>query len=145
MSLLLAAIAPHADQLHHHVSLVHHRAIVLHAAVRVAVIVHLHVAVRTLAVKLARPLSRLLAGVTLPKRLISVVTPTWNRVSLLTKRCIPSVRAQNYDGPVEHIIVSERSRQPSRWCARGDFPAPPPDRPEPGYPRPAAWRGRSPG
>ncbi len=98
MSALLVAAAPHAEPLHH---------AVVHVAVRVAIVVHVHIAVRVAAVKLARGLLRLLGAVLVPKRLISVVTPTWNRMSLLTKRCIPSVRAQNYDGPVEHIIVSD--------------------------------------
>lgn len=39
-------------------------------------------------------------------RLISVVTPTWQRHDLLLQRCIPSVEAQVYS-PVEHMIVSD--------------------------------------
>lgn len=62
-----------------------------------------HVAV----VHLARPVLRaLLAAVLAPRKLVSVITPTWKRFSLLTGRCIPSVRAQTYT-PVEHIIVSD--------------------------------------
>jgi glycosyltransferase involved in cell wall biosynthesis len=38
--------------------------------------------------------------------LVSVITPTWQRHSLLTGRCIPSVTAQTYI-PVEHVIVSD--------------------------------------
>lgn len=41
---------------------------------------------------------------TAPK--VTVVTPTHLRHSLLTSRCIPSVAAQEYDGEIEHIIVS---------------------------------------
>lgn len=37
---------------------------------------------------------------------ITVVTATWNRVILLTERCIPSVVAQDIPG-VQHIIVSD--------------------------------------
>jgi len=38
---------------------------------------------------------------------ISVITPTWQRRELLTGRCIPSVLAQDYDGEIEHVIVSD--------------------------------------
>jgi glycosyltransferase involved in cell wall biosynthesis len=38
--------------------------------------------------------------------LVSVITPTHQRHQLLLERCIPSVQAQDYAGPVEHIIVS---------------------------------------
>jgi glycosyltransferase involved in cell wall biosynthesis len=38
--------------------------------------------------------------------MVSVITPTWQRHGLLTGRCIPSVAAQDYDGPFEHIVVS---------------------------------------
>ena len=38
---------------------------------------------------------------------ITVVTPTWQRQELLVNRCIPSVRAQQYPGEVEHIIVCD--------------------------------------
>ncbi len=96
--MLLGTVTPHA-------ALYHHAAV--HVAVRIALVVHVHMAVRVVVVKLARPVLRLLGAVLLPKRLVSVITPTWNRVSLLTQRCIPSVRAQNYDGPVEHIIVCD--------------------------------------
>jgi glycosyltransferase involved in cell wall biosynthesis len=37
----------------------------------------------------------------------TVVTPTWQRHGLLFGRCIPSVAAQDYDGPMEHVIVSD--------------------------------------
>ena len=100
MSALLAAAAPHAAMIHHH-------RMVMHVAVRVAVVVHLHLALRASSARMIRPALRFLLGAVIPKRLVSVVTPTWNRVSLLTNRCIPSVRGQSYDGPVEHIIVSD--------------------------------------
>lgn len=38
---------------------------------------------------------------------VSVVTPTWRRPELLGSRCRPSVAQQDYDGPVEHIVVSD--------------------------------------
>jgi glycosyltransferase involved in cell wall biosynthesis len=38
---------------------------------------------------------------------VSVVTPTWGRHDLLLQRAIPSVAAQDYDGPTEHIVVSD--------------------------------------
>jgi glycosyltransferase involved in cell wall biosynthesis len=38
---------------------------------------------------------------------ISVVTPTWKRRELLLNRCIPSVLAQDYDGEIEHLIISD--------------------------------------
>lgn len=45
--------------------------------------------------------------------LVSVITPTWQRHALLTKRCIPSVSAQTYR-PVEHVIVSDGPDQELR-------------------------------
>ena len=38
--------------------------------------------------------------------LVTVVTPTRDRHDLLARHCIPSVAAQTYRGPIEHIIVS---------------------------------------
>lgn len=38
---------------------------------------------------------------------VSVVTPTWKRRDLLLNRCVPSVEAQDYQGAVEHVIVSD--------------------------------------
>jgi glycosyltransferase involved in cell wall biosynthesis len=52
------------------------------------------------------PLWRCLAAVVSPRKLVSVITPTWQRVMRLKRNCIPSVRAQTY-WPVEHIIVSD--------------------------------------
>lgn len=42
----------------------------------------------------------------MPKPLVSIITPTWNRHEKLLNRCIPSVQAQTY-GKVEHVIVSD--------------------------------------
>ena len=38
--------------------------------------------------------------------LVTVVTPTWKRPSLLTEQCIPSVAAQTYQ-PIEHLIIGD--------------------------------------
>ena len=43
----------------------------------------------------------------LVKPTVSCVTPTWGRHDLLLQRAIPSVAAQDYDGPMEHIVVSD--------------------------------------
>jgi len=106
MSVLLSTIAPHSAFIHPRGHIIY-----MHAAVHVAVVVHVHGAARALVVKLARPVLRIigsaLAAVFAPRRLISVITPTWQRFALLTRRCIPSVRAQDYGGPVDHIIVSD--------------------------------------
>lgn len=70
--------------------------------VRVMVTVHLHaarVAVRAIRAAMAALLSR--------KPKISVITPTWQRARLLLNRCVPSVAAQDYDGEIEHVIVSD--------------------------------------
>lgn len=45
--------------------------------------------------------------------LVSVITPTWQRHALLTKRCVPSVTAQTHS-PVEHVIVSDGPDQKLR-------------------------------
>jgi O-antigen biosynthesis protein len=83
--------------LHGHVT----HALVIHAVI----VCHPHI-IRAAAAPLVRFVNAALALV-LPKRKISVVTPTWKRRELLTGRCIPSVRAQTYTGPVEHVIVSD--------------------------------------
>jgi glycosyltransferase involved in cell wall biosynthesis len=38
---------------------------------------------------------------------VSVITPAWRRPGLLLERCMPSVAAQDYAGPLEHVIVSD--------------------------------------
>lgn len=38
---------------------------------------------------------------------VSVITPTWQRNVLLLNRAVPSVRAQTYPGPIEHVVVSD--------------------------------------
>jgi len=86
--------------------LVHAHAILAVAAahphvIRLAIAVHAHV-IRT-AARLIRAVSAVLAR----KPKISVITPTWQRARLLAGRCIPSVAAQDYDGEVEHVIVSD--------------------------------------
>jgi glycosyltransferase involved in cell wall biosynthesis len=52
------------------------------------------------------PLLRFLAAIVSPRKLVSVVTPTWQRVMRLKRQCIPSVQAQTYR-PLEHIIISD--------------------------------------
>lgn len=89
--------------MHHHV--VH--------AVLAAAIVHPHIvrSLMTVHVHAARVMVRAVRAATAallarrPK--ISVITPTWKRRRLLTSRCIPSVRAQDYRGEIEHVIVSD--------------------------------------
>jgi len=74
--------------------------------VRGLIAVHGHVTrhvIRTLAKAVRAATAALLAR----KPKISVITPTWQRHRQLTARCIPSVLAQDYDGQVEHIIVSD--------------------------------------
>ena len=75
--------------------LLHTRAVALHARA-------MHVA----AVRILPRMLRFLAAVVSPRKLVSVVTPTWQRVMRLTRQCIPSVQGQTYR-PVEHIIVSD--------------------------------------
>jgi Glycosyl transferase family 2 len=118
VSAVLAAAAPHAAHAAHAAAL--HARAVRDAAARLAgphavlaahiVILHAH-AVRSAAARLARPVMRavtgMLSAVTGRRPSVSVVTPTWQRKFLLTRRCIPSVRAQSYAGPVRHVIVSD--------------------------------------
>lgn len=88
---------------HHHVVHAIAAAVIVHPhLVRTMVAVHLH-ATRVLIRAVRTATAALLAR----KPRISVITPTWQRRDLLTSRCVPSVRAQSYDGPVEHIIVSD--------------------------------------
>jgi Glycosyl transferase family 2 len=48
-----------------------------------------------------------LAALLIRRPSVTVVTPTWQRRDLLLSRCIPSVRAQCYDGEVRHVIVCD--------------------------------------
>lgn len=48
---------------------------------------------------------------------ISIITPTLpRRSSLLLSRCIPSVQAQDYQGPMEHVIQSDGAN-PEAWAS----------------------------
>lgn len=38
---------------------------------------------------------------------MTAVTPTWGRPRTVTERAIPSVAAQDYDGGIEHLIVTD--------------------------------------
>jgi glycosyltransferase involved in cell wall biosynthesis len=38
---------------------------------------------------------------------VTVVTGTWGRPKTILERAIPSVKAQDYDGPIEHLIVTD--------------------------------------
>jgi glycosyltransferase involved in cell wall biosynthesis len=65
--------------------------------------------------------------------LVTVVTPAWQRRTMLLRRCIPSVLAQDYAG-VEHIIVSDGPDPALRVALDGwphvryaELPAHPPD------------------
>jgi len=55
----------------------------------------------------ARQIAAWFAAVLARRPSVTVVTPTWKRRGLLTRRCIPSVQAQEYDGPVDHVIISD--------------------------------------
>lgn len=68
-------------------------------------VIHAHIA-HVAAMRALSPLLRCLTAALSPKKLVSVVTPTWQRAMRLTRQCIPSVRGQTYR-PVEHIIVSD--------------------------------------
>jgi glycosyltransferase involved in cell wall biosynthesis len=72
-----------------------HTAIMLHPHLAA----HARFALRRLAAAIGLILGR--------KPKVSVVTPTWRRPQLLATRCRPSVAQQTYDGPVEHIVVSD--------------------------------------
>jgi glycosyltransferase involved in cell wall biosynthesis len=50
--------------------------------------------------------------------LVSVITATWQRHSLLLRRCIPSVHGQTYPA-VEHIVVSDGPDPELRGVLRG--------------------------
>lgn len=86
-------------------------------AIAAAVVVHPHLIRGLLAVHghitrhvvraFIRGLRAATAALLARKPKISVITPTWQRARLLLNRCVPSVLGQSYDGPVEHIIVSD--------------------------------------
>lgn len=84
---MIAALAAHA-----------HHAIVVAAVQHGGRVVIKHV-IRQIAAQIAAVLTR--------RPAVSVVTPTWMRRILLTRRCIPSVYAQTYTGMVDHIVVSD--------------------------------------
>ncbi len=43
---------------------------------------------------------------------VSIVTPTFpGREQLLLERCMPSIQAQTWPGPVEHVVLSDRNPQ----------------------------------
>lgn len=70
--------------------------------VRAVILVHVHM------LRVAAKAVRTLTAAVLARRpKVSVITPTWQRARLLLTRCIPSVLAQDYDGEVEHVIVSD--------------------------------------
>lgn len=75
------------------------------------IIMHAHPVAAAIAQHGVRFLARQVTtwfGMVLARRpKITVVTPTWMRRDLLTRRCIPSVQAQDYTGPVDHIVVSD--------------------------------------
>lgn len=93
--------------LHHHhaaeaIAAVHApHAVAAVAVVHTAILLHPH------AVFYLRRLFASAAGLFARKPKVSVITPTWQRPELLNKRCRPSVAHQTYDGPVEHIVVSD--------------------------------------
>lgn len=107
----------HRSAMHHLV--MHHLIMHPHVvhAIAAAVIVHPHIIRGLMAVHgqvtrhvvraFVRVFRALAAALASRKPKISVITPTWQRARLLLNRCIPSVLAQDYDGPVEHVIVSD--------------------------------------
>lgn len=92
---------------HPHVAHAVAAAVIVHPhLIRGLMIAHGHVTrhvVRALVRAARAATSALLAR----KPKISVITPTWRRARLLLNRCVPSVAGQDYDGEVEHIIVSD--------------------------------------
>src|SRR5215472_1068898 len=100
-------VAGHLAALHHihpvHAIVIVHAVIILHphnAAVAAK-------AVRAAVSRAAARISAAVSALTARKPRISVITPTWQRARLLTRRCIPSVLAQDYEGEIEHVIVSD--------------------------------------
>ena len=94
----------HAAEIAH--ALVHpHHVVIAAVAVHSVIVLHPHLAVCA-RVTLRRVLAA--AGTLLGRKpKVSVVTPTWQRARLLNSRCRPSVAQQDYDGEVEHIVVSD--------------------------------------
>jgi glycosyltransferase involved in cell wall biosynthesis len=85
-----------------------HAHIVLAAAVAHPHVVRAVIAVHVHVIRAAARVIRTLVSAVLARRpKISVVTPTWRRHRLLLDRCIPSIQAQDYDGEIEHVIVSD--------------------------------------
>jgi glycosyltransferase involved in cell wall biosynthesis len=93
--------------MHHHVVHVLAVAAVVHPhVIRALLAVHGHIA-RHIARVAVRAVRAATAAILSRKPKISVITPTWQRRELLLNRCVPSVRAQSYDGEIEHVIVSD--------------------------------------
>lgn len=92
----------------HHAVALHHAVVVAASVPHVMVIVHHSHVIRTAVTRLSAHLLRLASALGLiPRKKITAVTPTWKRAALLASRCIPSVQAQTYAGPVEHVVVSD--------------------------------------
>lgn len=75
------------------------------------VLMHAHTVVAVATRHGARLIFRQIAGwfatVLARRPKVTVVTPTWLRRDLLTRRCMPSVKNQDYAGIVDHIVVSD--------------------------------------
>ena len=50
---------------------------------------------------------------------VTVITPTWQRHELLVERCVPSVFGQNYDGAIEHLVISDGPDPELEACLAG--------------------------
>lgn len=93
--------------MHPHVVHVLAVAVIVHPhVVRALLAVHGHVTRHVIRVAV-RAFRAATAAILSRKPKISVITPTWQRRGLLTDRCIPSVQVQDYDGEIEHVIVSD--------------------------------------
>lgn len=51
--------------------------------------------------------------------LVTVVTATWRRSQTILERAIPSVRAQDYAGSIEHLVVMDGQDESARALLRG--------------------------